>query len=152
MFLPTYFNMQGESLWSGGFALVLIQLAGAVGTLVSGTISDKIGRKKTLLISSATTPIFMLFFMFSSSFFTIPLLILMGFSLFATGPVLLALVHDIKSEHPAFFNGIYMTINFGVSSIAILFFGYFADTFGLQISYFISIGLAFLAIPFLFKL
>ena len=44
-FLPTFLNVRGESLWMGGIALSVLEGAGAVGTLLSGTISDFLGRK-----------------------------------------------------------------------------------------------------------
>jgi len=42
-FLPTYyFTEKGETLWFANSALAVFQLAGAFGTIVSGTISDRI--------------------------------------------------------------------------------------------------------------
>jgi len=51
VFLPTFITETGNSLWAGGINLAIFQFAGAIGTFASGTISDKIGRRTTLLIA-----------------------------------------------------------------------------------------------------
>ena len=51
IFLPVFLIEQGASLWLAGISLSAIQFAGAAGTILSGTISDKIGRKTTLMIT-----------------------------------------------------------------------------------------------------
>ena len=124
IYLPTYLTKSGSSLWLAGMSLAILQFAGAAGTLMSGTISDRIGRKKTLLAIAVLNPILMLFFIFYNGFLTVPLLILNGFFLFGSGPVMLAYVHDLKSDHMSFINGIYMTINFALSALMILYVGY----------------------------
>jgi FSR family fosmidomycin resistance protein-like MFS transporter len=88
------------------------------------------------------------FFVHSSIAWQFPLLILLGFFLFASGPVVLAMVQDLGSDRPAFLNGIYMTISFFFGSLAVLLIGYFGDLSGLQWSYNLVSYLSFLAIPF----
>ncbi|MBU1096719.1 MAG: MFS transporter [Bacteroidetes bacterium] len=152
-FLPTYITSAKDgSLWAAGISLSVLQLSGALGTFAAGTISDKIGRKNTLLIMAITVPAFMFLFISSSEIFAIPLLLLMGFFMFATTPVLLAIVNDVDSENPALMNGIFMTINFLISSIAVVAVGFMGDFFGLENAYFLSPLLGLLALPFILKL
>ena len=132
IYLPTYLTSNGASLWLAGISLSVLQLSGAGGTFLAGIISDRIGRKKTLLIISAVNPFLMWLFMTLDDRFAIPVLIVTGLFLFASGPVLLALVHDIDSNRMSFINGIYMTLNFMLSSIMILLVGIAADRFGLE--------------------
>ncbi|MBE9466741.1 MAG: MFS transporter [Bacteroidetes bacterium] len=152
-YLPTYLNLQGKSLWLGGIALSVYQLAGAGGTFLSGTISDKIGGKKTLLIASIVSPILMLLFTFSEGV-VLPfiLLILLGLFIFASGPVLLALITSIDVERPAFINGVYMTTSFIVNSITIMLIGVLADKYGLEFTYRIISIIGFGAFPFVLLL
>ncbi|RLD59169.1 MAG: MFS transporter [Bacteroidetes bacterium] len=152
-YLPTYLNLQGGSLWLGGIALSAYQLAGAGGTFLSGTISDKIGSKKTLLIASITAPVLMLLFTFSEGV-VLPfiLLILLGLFIFASGPVLLAIITNFDAERPAFINGVYMTISFIVGSITIMLVGVLADKFGLEATYRIISIIGFGAFPFVILL
>ena len=84
--------------------------------------------------------------------YTIPILIVMGFFLFASGPVVLALVQDTDSEHPSFVNGIYMTINFGISSIMVLLMGFLGDKIGLNLTYKLCVYASIGAIPFVMML
>ncbi len=151
-FLPTFLTNQGETVWFGGIALAVLELAGAAGTLFAGTISDKIGRKTTLVSASILSPIAFWFFIHASGDLRFVLLVLLGFVLFASGPVLLASVQDLKSGRPAFFNGIYMTINFFFGAIAVMFVGFLGDLEGLLFTYEITAGLALLSVPFAFWL
>jgi FSR family fosmidomycin resistance protein-like MFS transporter len=151
-FLPTFLTNQGETVWFGGIALAVLELAGAAGTLFAGTISDRIGRKTTLVTASTLSPIAFWFFIHAEGNWRFVLLILLGFVLFASGPVLLASVQDLKSGRPAFFNGIYMTISFFFGAIAVMFVGFLGDLEGLLFTYEITAGLALLSVPFAFLL
>jgi FSR family fosmidomycin resistance protein-like MFS transporter len=115
-------------------------------------ISDRIGRKRTLLIITIACPILMWLFIAADGKYTIPVLIVTGFFLFAAGPVLLALVHDIDSRRISFINGIYMTLNFTLSSFMVLLVGFAADRIGLDLTYRIAAFVAAGSIPFVMLL
>jgi FSR family fosmidomycin resistance protein-like MFS transporter len=152
-FLPTYFYTEkGESLWFSNSTLAVFQLAGAIGTIFSGTVSDRIGRKSTLLVISILTPVLMAFFVMSSGFLSFVLLAILGFFVFAPGPVLMALVQDVSDDLPVFMNSIYMTISFVSSAIAVVFAGLIGDWLGLEKTYLISSFLALGAVPFVLLL
>lgn len=148
-FLPTYLIVKGESLWIAGAALSILQFAGAVGTFSSGTISDKFGRSNTLLTIVLTLPVLMWLFILFGDILMIPILILMGFFFFASNPVMLAIVNEIKSERPAFINGVYMTINFVISAITVTLAGALGDFVGLDLMYKIVSLFPLMAIPFI---
>jgi MFS transporter, FSR family, fosmidomycin resistance protein len=147
LYLPVYLIEKGASLWYSGVSLSVLQGFGVVGTFLAGPLSDKIGRKQTLLFSSMGTVLFMGLFSFFNSMI---LLSFLGFFMFASGPVLLATVQDTDTSMPTFMNGIYMTINFGVGSFIALAIGYMGDTIGLDLVYklcsFVGLGLIPLAI------
>jgi FSR family fosmidomycin resistance protein-like MFS transporter len=152
IFLPTYLNMKGETIWFAGISLSILQFSGAVGTLLAGSLSDKIGRKNSLLIIVIVNPLLMWIFVTCNGLWIIPLLIIMGFFLFAIRPVLLALVQDTNSEYPAFINGIYMTINFLISSTTVMMIGFIGDKLGLDFTYKLAAFLALGSIPFVLLL
>jgi FSR family fosmidomycin resistance protein-like MFS transporter len=114
-FLPTFLTSTGNSLHYSELALTVIQLSGAVGALFAGTISDRIGRYRTLLIISLAAPLLTLLFLNLKGFWIFPVLLPLGFFLFAPTSVMLATVQDLKTEKKAFVNSIYMTLNFFVS-------------------------------------
>ncbi|MFO7896282.1 MAG: MFS transporter, partial [Candidatus Cloacimonadales bacterium] len=147
LYLPTYLHQSGSSLWIAGISLAILQFSGALGTLGAGWISDKIGRKNTMIFATIANPILMWFFLFSPDILQIPILILLGLSLFAFGPVQLAMVQDTNSSHPAFANGIYMTINFGISSLMAVLIGLGGDLLGLEHTFMLCMFLALGAIP-----
>ncbi len=152
-FLPTYMTENGASLWVGGISLAIVQFAGAAGTLFSGTISDKIGRRFTLLIMAVITPFLLLLFVYiSHTIFAIPLLIVTGVIMFATTPVLLAEVNIINSEHAGLINGVFMTMNFVFSAVAMLLIGVLGDFFGLKTTYLIAALVSFISILFIIRL
>jgi FSR family fosmidomycin resistance protein-like MFS transporter len=152
LYLPTYLIANGESLWIAGISLSVLQLAGVAGTFGAGYISDKIGHRNLLLIAAIASPFVMWAFITSNTVTMIPLLIVMGFLLFASGPVILALVQETNTERPAFINSIYMSINFSISSLMVLIVGILGDKLGLQLTYQICAVLAFVSIPFIFIL
>jgi len=147
-FLPTYLTDQGETVWFGGIALVVLEVAGAGGTILAGTLSDKIGRKTTLIVASVLSPVIFWFFVHAGPAMQFPMLMILGFFLFASGPVLLAMVQDLGSERPAFVNGIYMTINFFFSSLTVMLVGFMGDRIGLFRAYEIIAVISLFTIPF----
>lgn len=148
-FLPTFFySEKGESLWFANSALAVFQLSGAVGTILAGSISDKIGRRATLLTISMVSPVMMFLFINTQGWISFVFLMLMGFFVFAPGPVLIALVQDRSKELPVFMNSVYMTVNFITAALAVFFSGVMGDWLGLERTYFISSILALGAIPF----
>ena len=148
-YLPVYLVQQGESLWYAGISLSILQFFGVLGTFLSGNISDKIGRKNTLLIATIGSITFMALFIWSNN---ITLLAFLGLFVFSTNPVLMALVQDSSSHMPTFMNSIYMSINFGVSSLMVFLIGYLGDSYGLQTTYIVSASIALIAIPMIFVL
>jgi FSR family fosmidomycin resistance protein-like MFS transporter len=146
-FLPIYLSDQGANIWMAGISLSVIQFSGAAGTILSGTISDRIGRKKTLLVTAVFSPVLMGLFMIAGGPFIFPLLLLTGFFLVAPMPVMLAMINELKSDHPAFVNGVYMMSNFIINSIAIMLIGILGDNIGLPLTYLIAALLSLTSIP-----
>ncbi|MFO7863176.1 MAG: MFS transporter, partial [Salinivirgaceae bacterium] len=91
-FLPIYLTENGRTLFLAGLGLTIVQGAGAVGTLLSGTLSDYIGRKKIIVITTILSPLFMYGFISTTGWLQTVFLVLVGFMIFASGPVFMALV------------------------------------------------------------
>ncbi len=152
LFLPTYLMQNGASLWLSGIAVSTLQLAGAIGTFFAGSLSDKMGREKILLICSIINPILMALFMISTTWLKFPILVLIGLSLFANGPIMLALVQSTNTDRPSLMNGVYMALNFGVSSLVSLLIGFVGDNIGLKSTFYSSIVLSIFTIPIIIGL
>ena len=153
LYLAVYLTeIKGNTLWFAATALSVLQLAGVLGTFTSGTISDRIGRRTTMVIITMITPFLMWLFLNAHGVLTFPVLIVTGFFLVAPGPVMLAIIQELKTKHLAFVNGIYMTITFGFNSLMLLLVGVFSDHFGMEKTYIIAGLVATLSIPFAFML
>ncbi|HSG27170.1 MAG TPA: MFS transporter, partial [Candidatus Krumholzibacterium sp.] len=78
IYLPTYLTSKGTSLWLAGISLSILQFSGVAGTILAGTVSDRIGRKNALLIITVANPLLMWLFMMVDGVLVIPVLILNG--------------------------------------------------------------------------
>jgi len=146
--LTTYVVFKGGDIWDGTYALMVIQFAGAVGTFLAGGLSDRIGRKKALMLIAVISPFLLLLFNYTEGYFNTIVLALIGLFIFGSNPILLALVQDIKSERPSFNNGVFMTISFAFGAIAALVVGGLADKTSLSAVYQFAPLFAAIAIPF----
>lgn len=151
-FLPTFLTERGVGLWLAGASITIVQAAGAVGTLIGGSLSDRIGRRKVALFCLLVPPLLMFLFLRTTTWLIYPLLFLMGFTAFSINPVFLALVLESFPENRALANGIYLTMNFVVSAGSILLMGIAGDTVGFPSAYLASGILMLLAIPLVFFL
>lgn len=151
-FLTVFLDEQGEGIWLTNGALSVFQLSGAFGVLFSGSLSDKIGKIKTLYIIAITVPILMLLFNYGPESWMLPLLMLLGFFVIAATPVLLSIVNQVSKERPAFINGVFMTITFAVGALGDLLTGFLGDLFGLAMSFKVAAFLSCGAIPFVWLL
>ncbi|MCP4419722.1 MAG: MFS transporter [Chloroflexi bacterium] len=147
-YLPLYMKNEVEvSLWLAAAALSILEGAGVVGALLSGTASDRIGRRRVLGLLLFISPLLTLLFIFGPGWLAIPLLILLGLTAISPTPVLLAIVQDEFPEHRALANGIYIGINFLVRGLGIWLFGVLADRFGLTMAFTLGTVAAFLSLP-----
>jgi FSR family fosmidomycin resistance protein-like MFS transporter len=151
-YLPTFLNIEGSSLFSAGASLSILEIAGVGGALVSGTLSDRVGRKTMLFGAIMLSSMFSLLYLRVDGWFKIPLLLLTGFTALSTGPVFLALVQDNVPNNRAIGNGIYMSLSFLLRSVVLLLVGVLGDAIGLRNTFYLCVGLSFLSIPFIFFL
>jgi len=146
-FLPAYMVENGYSFKTASLAFAFLELFGAAGVLFSGSVSDRAGRKKILLVITLLTPFLMYFFTVTSGLLQWILLGSMGLVFFASTPVFMAMIHDLNSDRPSLMNGLFMTVSFGASSIVALLVGFLADHFGFIITYQITAVLSAFAFP-----
>ncbi|MFN2199015.1 MAG: MFS transporter [Anaerolineales bacterium] len=152
IYLPTFMDAEGATLWVAGGALAITQAAGVAGALLSGSLSDRWGRRQILMLSIGGGGIFLLMFLNVSGWLLVPVLLLLGLFMLSTQPVLLAVVQEQFPEHRALANGLFMLVTFAAQSLTILFVGWFSDRFGLRNAYFVSAMLSLAALPIIFFL
>lgn len=151
-FLPTYMSEAGASFRLAGASLSVMETAGVAGALFSGVISDRVGRRKIMLVMTIAAPLAMLLFLNTRGWLQIAVLLLVGLTLLATTPVLMALVLERARETRALANGIYMALNFVITALATLTIGRMADLFGLHTGLSISAWVMLAGVPFVLLL
>ena len=149
LYLPVYLTSQGESLWYAGISLSILQFFGVLGAFFAGSLSDKIGRKNVLVVTSIGAALSMGLFIQYTSLYILPFL---GLFLLSSGPVLMASVQDTQTHMPTFMNSMYMSISFSVTSLVVFVVGVLGDGFGLETTFIICNVFAFGSIPFAFLL
>ena len=151
-FLPTYIKMETGNLWLAGIALTLFESAGVAGVLTAGSMSDWFGRRQTLLTSLLGAPVCLFIFSSTGGWLRIIALMVTGFTLLSTTPVMLALVQEHARHSPAAANGLFMMISFIARSAVVVVVGFIADHIGLRTTYFISATIGLISIPFIMSL
>ena len=152
-YLPIFMsNERQASLWLAAAALTILQGAGVAGALAAGTLSDRWGRRRVLLVVTVAAPFLLLAFIYSPAWLAVPLLIALGLASLSTQPVVLALVQDQFPHNRAFANGVNLAITFLLQAVAIWAVGALADRFGLTLAYAVSALLALVSIPAVFFL
>ncbi len=151
-FLPTYIKMETGNLWLAGIALTLFEAAGVAGVLTAGSYSDWMGRRKTLLVSLLGAPLCLFLFTLTVGWLRVAALLVVGFTLLSTTPVMLALVQENARHSPAAANGLFMMISFIARSAVVVVVGFIADRLGLNVTYLISAAMGLVGIPFVLML
>jgi len=151
-FLPTFIKAETGNLWQAGLSLTLFEASGVLGVITTGSLSDYLGRRKMLLISLLGAPIGLFLFTWFSGWYRFAALLVTGFSLLSTTPVMLALVQENAGQSPAAANGFFMMASFLARSAIVVVVGFMGDHIGLHATYLISAVLGLLGIPFILML
>ena len=151
-FLPTFIAMNTGNLWLAGAGLTIFEIAGVAGVMVAGTLSDRFGRRRLLTLSLLGAPVSLLAFVWVDGWLAYAMLVLTGFTLLSTTPVMLALVQENAVESPSAANGLFMMISFLARSAVVVIVGITGDLIGLKATYIIFALVGFIGLPFVFQL
>jgi FSR family fosmidomycin resistance protein-like MFS transporter len=151
-FLPTFIVMNTGTLWLAGAGLTIFEIAGVAGVMVAGSLSDRFGRRRMLTLSLIGAPISLLAFVWADGWTAYALLVLNGFTLLSTTPVMLALVQENAGKSPSAANGLFMMISFLSRSAVVVIIGMAGDLIGLKSAFVIFSLVGFLGLPFVYRL
>lgn len=147
-FLPLYVMQQSGNVWLAGIALSLFEAAGVVGILTVGGLSDRFGRKQLLGFCLVVSPIAFLLFTCTSGWLQLIILLITGFSLLSTTPVMLAMIQEYSVDGSSAANGVFMMISFLARSAVVVLVGFVADLLGLEQTFILCGFVGITAIPF----
>jgi MFS transporter, FSR family, fosmidomycin resistance protein len=151
-YLPILMRDQGASIWLAGAALTIFEIAGIVGALTGGSISDRIGRRTVIVVSMLVTPLLMFAFLAVSGILELVLLLALGFTALSVTPVLMAVIQEAAPKNRALATGIFLAMGIVMSSITVVVLGAIGDTLGMQQAYIISAIMSLVGLPIVFLL
>ncbi len=131
LFIADYLTKRGESLTYAGIGTSIFFLAGVIGGLCGGTVSDRTGRRPIIILSLLlSTPPLLLFTLLRG----VPSLIALfvaGLLLLCTTSVTLAAMQEVLPRDRATGAGLAITAEYSVSALGTIVCGLVADHIGL---------------------
>lgn len=150
-FLVKYLESSGRSHWYAGLAVSLISGAGIAGGLLAGNLSDVVGRKTVLAVTSiVAVPMFYLYLgLENGSWYVLAILMAAGFLAIGIRPVVLAVAQDLMPEARGSTAGLMLAIGFIAQSLAAPAFGALGDNIGLGHAFWLVSATSLVALPFI---
>jgi len=127
-FIPLYFvsYLQGSQVFASSLLSVYLA-AGAIGTLVGGTLSDRYGSKKVMLWSIAPVSLVVGLFQIANGIWIFVILALASILLSAAHSSSLVLAQRMMPGNVGMASGLTLGFSFGVGSLGVLLLGRIAD-------------------------
>ncbi len=107
----------------------------AVGTLLGGALTDRIGRRPMIWISILGTLPFTLALPYADLFWTGVLTIIIGLLMASAFPAILVFAHELIPGRVGLVSGIFFGLSFGLGGLGAAFMGYIADSHGISFIY-----------------
>jgi FSR family fosmidomycin resistance protein-like MFS transporter len=146
-YLPTYLAEGGMGLLAANTLLTVMLLVGVAGQVAGGAISDRSGRKETILAGMAGTAVFLAGFLLLPGAFALLSLMLFGFSLWSSFSVTLAIAHELLPGNLGLASGLLLGFSMGVGGLGVAVIGALGDAIGLSAALWALLGITLLAIP-----
>lgn len=131
-FVPLWIVANGGTEGEGGRELSLMLVAGAVGTLVLGPVADRIGLRRTLVLTQAALPFLIVMFVAVGGVVGTIALMLVGLCVVGTFGVTIVLSHMYLPRHVGLAGGLSVGLAMGLGGIAALVLGAVADAVDLE--------------------
>jgi FSR family fosmidomycin resistance protein-like MFS transporter len=131
-YIPTWYEELGYSSFLYSALVTVLLISTALGTVGSGTLADKRGRRFPLIASSIiSVPSILLFAQFPgrAGFATAALI---GFLAASTLPLLLVIAQELMAGRAGLASGLIMGLSFTMSAIGVPVTGAVADQWGIQ--------------------
>jgi FSR family fosmidomycin resistance protein-like MFS transporter len=127
-FLPIFLTMQGGSLAAGGITLALFSMAGALGGMVGGSLSDAWGRK-TVILASGLLCVPLLHGMFlTDGLVSLLFLVLAAGTLSGANSVVIAFAQELVPSRAGTASSLVMGLGWGVAGVLLIGFGTLAES------------------------
>jgi MFS transporter, FSR family, fosmidomycin resistance protein len=131
-FVPLWLVSLGHSKADGNRLLFVMLLSGAVGTLLLGPIADRIGLRRTLLVTQALVPPLVLAFVYVGGLIGVFALMAVGVCVVGTFGVTMVLSQLYLPRHVGTASGLSVGLAMGIGGIAAVVLGVIADAVDLK--------------------
>jgi len=130
-FLPTFLVLNGYPILEATILMSVMLLAGVAGQLTGGVLSDRIGRKPVVVLTTfAAIPAFTAI-LFVHGILLIAAIIIFGFLLWSSFSVTIAMAHELVPTQIGMISGLFLGIAMGAGGIGVSLSGAIADQIGL---------------------
>lgn len=151
-FVPLWQVAHGHSKAEGNRLLFLMLLAGALGTLLVGAVADRIGLRRTLVLTQAPVGPLVIVFVWIGGLAGVLALMLVGICVVGSLGVTMVLSHRYLPQHVGMASGLSVGLAMGVGGIAAVALGAAADAINLQAALTICAAAPVLGILFCLRL
>ncbi len=147
VFTPAYLMARGMTLVQAAAAFALFEIAGAGGALAGGTLSDRMGRRRTLIVIQILMVPSLYALVDGPEKWLAIFLALAGVLVFSGAPVILALLQEVLPEARSTASGLYFSLNYIATGISAVLFGVLADLLGIHGAFRLLAFAPLLAVP-----
>jgi FSR family fosmidomycin resistance protein-like MFS transporter len=151
-FVPLYVVSLGHSKAYGNRLLFLMLLAGALGTLALGPVADRIGLRRTLVVTQLLIPPLMLVFVYIGGVAGALALMLVGVCIVGTFGVTMVLSQLYLPRHIGMASGLSVGLAMGIGGLAAVVLGAVADAVDLKTALAISAAAPLVGVVFSLRL
>src|SRR5262245_26856230 len=131
-YVPLYFAARGEGAFAVGKLLSLFLISGAVGTLIAGPLSDRVGHKLFLTFSMGVLCPLIVLFLHASGPASIALLAVIGMCLSPMFSVTLVIAQSLMRGRLGVTAGLMTGLGIGAGGLGVTGLGMVADAWGVE--------------------
>lgn len=131
-YFPLFLQGRGVELRNASMLLTVFLAGGAAAGLYGGHLSDRLGRRRVIVVSMLLYPIFASLLMISNGPWLWVFTIASGASLLASFSVTVVLAQELMPRSLGLASGLILGLGFGTGGLGVAVSGWFADHIGLH--------------------
>lgn len=151
--LPILWKLHGHPMTETASLLSLLFIAGSIGNVAGGAISDRVGAKPVLIASALFSSLWLILFVNTNNIVLAFILIaLLGASLYSTGSVVMVFSQALFPKNKGMASGLTLGIGNTLGSFGVAVIGFIADKYSPVVGLWIVAIAVLLSIPFVLGL
>ncbi len=144
-YLPIYLHNKSFSLFISGSAITLFELSGAVGSMIGGSLSDYLGKKRIIVLTLFLSLPCLYLFLQLQGVLAFLMLALAGVFIYGSIPVVIIMAQELYPSRVNTVSSLMMGVSWGVGGLLVTPLGWYADKFGMKSAFMVLIILGVMA-------